>query len=68
MAPARVDSESDVPASSTTIVAHDVPVLIVGAGPAGLLQARLLSRLGGMNLASLVLHLAIITFGAQYAR
>lgn len=28
----------------------DVPVLIVGGGPAGLFQAHLLSQLGGHNL------------------
>lgn len=38
------DLGSSVPEDS---IPMDVPVLIVGGGPAGLLQAHLLSQLGG---------------------
>lgn len=36
-------------AGSSGILPSSVPVLIMGGGPTGLLQALLLSRLGGMT-------------------
>ena len=35
--------------SSYETLTIDIPVLIVGGGPAGLLQAHLLSKLGGLK-------------------
>ncbi|KAI1617349.1 3-propionate hydroxylase [Exophiala viscosa] len=46
MAPARLLSTNDQEYQSHPAPEHDVPVLIIGAGPAGLLQAHLLSQLG----------------------
>jgi hypothetical protein len=41
---AHINGSSSCRTDATTV---DVPVLIIGGGPAGLLQGHLLSRLGG---------------------
>lgn len=46
MAPSREFASHQTGGSGT--LPSSVPVLIVGGGPTGLLQALLLSRLGGM--------------------
>lgn len=48
MAPSR-DLASHQTDGGSGSLPSSVPVLIVGGGPTGLLQALLLSRLGGMN-------------------
>ncbi|KIV80785.1 hypothetical protein PV11_08261 [Exophiala sideris] len=46
MTPARLLSGNEQESRPDSVPEHDVPVLIIGAGPAGLLQAHVLSRLG----------------------
>jgi ribulose 1,5-bisphosphate synthetase/thiazole synthase len=40
----------DTPLTDATSAEADVPVLIVGGGPTGLLSAYMLSKLGGVSL------------------
>lgn len=45
----------------------DIPVLIVGGGPTGLLEAHMLSKLGGLRFHRLPVMISL-TFSSQISR